>query len=183
MMTPAVGHEPGEILMTFRAALIPATIAGALAAACATEPQPTQELTRARAVVQQADKTNAQRYAAADLQRAHDELNDADRSNAERKYGEARRYAESAEVDADVATARASAGEAQRAAHEVRQSNETLREESERNAQGNTQGVPTTPRSEEVPSTTAPPDTAPPPGPPPRAPQANDASSPDSRPN
>lgn len=122
--------------MSPRYALIPAGAASALCAlvgACATQgPQPTQELTRARTVVEQADKAGAQRYAAADLQRAHDELSNAERSNGEKKYDEARRYAESAEADADVATARASAGEAQRAAHEVGQGNETLRQETDR---------------------------------------------------
>jgi hypothetical protein len=121
--------------MTLRRILIPATalICG-LAAACATQgPQPTEELTRARTVIEQADKAGAQRYAAADLQRAHDEMSNADRANGEKKYDDARRYAENAAADADVATARASAGEAQRASHEVMQGNETLRQESDRN--------------------------------------------------
>src|SRR5262249_3086114 len=101
---------------------------------CATQgPQPTEEMTRARTLVEQADRAGAQRYAAADLQRAHDQLSNADKANAERKYDEARRYAESAAADADVAQARAAAGEAQRAATEVGQSNETLRQESQRN--------------------------------------------------
>jgi hypothetical protein len=101
--------------------------------ACATEgPPPSEELTRARAVVEQADRGGAQRYAAADLQRAHDELSNAEKASAERKFDEARRYAESAEADADVATARTSEGDAQRAAREVAQANETLRQESGR---------------------------------------------------
>jgi Domain of unknown function (DUF4398) len=110
-----------------------AAAAGILAAGCATEPQPNEELTRAQALVEHADKTDAQRYAAADLQRAHDELSNAQKANGERHYDEARRYAESAEVDADVATARAAASSAQQAAREVVQSNETLRQESNRN--------------------------------------------------
>jgi hypothetical protein len=102
---------------------------------CATQGlQPTDEMTRARALIEQADKAGAQRYAAADLQRAHDELRNAERATGEKKYDDARRYAESAEADAAVATARASAGEAQRAAHEVTQGNETLRQESDRGA-------------------------------------------------
>ena len=106
-----------------------------LAGACATQgPQPSEEMTRARTLVDQADRSGAQRYAAADLQRAHDELSNADKANAEKKYTDARRYAEAAAVDADVATARAVAGDAQRAAHEVVQSNETLRQESSRGA-------------------------------------------------
>ena len=89
-------------------------------------------MTRAKALIEQADRVGAQRYAAADLQRAHDELSNAERATGEKKYDDARRYAESAAADADVATARASAGEAQRAAHEVMQGNETLRQESDR---------------------------------------------------
>ena len=103
-------------------------------AGCATQgSRPTEEMARAQTLIEQADKAGAQRYAAADLQRAHDQLNNADKANAERKYDEARRYAESAAADADVAQARAAAGEADRAAHEVSQSNRTLRQESERN--------------------------------------------------
>lgn len=122
--------------MSLRLVLIPtAAIVCGVAAGCATQgPQPTQELTRAKTVIEQADRAGTQRYAAADLQRAHDELSNAEKSNGEKKYDEARRYAESAEADADVATARASAGEAQRAAHEVMQGNETLRQESDRGA-------------------------------------------------
>jgi hypothetical protein len=89
-------------------------------------------MTRARTLIEQADRSGAQRYAAADLQRAHDELSNADKANAERKYDDARRYAETAAADADVAAARAGAGAAQQAAEEVAQSNETLRQESAR---------------------------------------------------
>jgi hypothetical protein len=102
---------------------------------CATQgPQPTDEVTRASTLIEQADRAGAQRYAAADLQRAHDELNNANKANAEKKYDDARRYAESAAADADVATARAAAGEAQHAAQEVVKSNDTLRQESARGA-------------------------------------------------
>ena len=115
-----------------------AVIACALAGGCATEgPPPSEEVTRARSVIEQADKAGVQRYAAADLQRAHDELSNAEKANGEGKYDDARRYAESAAADADVATARASDAEAQRAAHEVVQGNETLRQESARGAAAN----------------------------------------------
>lgn len=104
-----------------------------LAGGCATQgPQPTEEMTRARTLIEQADRSGAQRYAAADLQRAHDELSNADKANGEKKYDDARRYAQAAAADADVASARAAAGDAQRAAHEVTQGNETLRQESAR---------------------------------------------------
>jgi hypothetical protein len=102
---------------------------------CATQgPQPTDEMTRAKTLIEQADRAGAQRYAAADLQRAHDEFSNAECANGEKKYDDARRYAESAATDADVASARASAGEAQRAAHEIMPGNETLRQEAHRGA-------------------------------------------------
>jgi hypothetical protein len=120
-MSPRLGFIPAAALIC------------GFAAGCATQgPQPTEEMVRARTVIEQADRAGAQRYAAADLQRAHDELSNADKANAEKKYDDARRYAESAEADADVAVARSSAGEAERAAHEVTQSNETLRQEVDR---------------------------------------------------
>ncbi|HEY4340694.1 MAG TPA: DUF4398 domain-containing protein [Steroidobacteraceae bacterium] len=125
--------------MSLRTQLLSAALlACGLAAGCATEgPPPSEEVTRARTVIEQADKGGAQRSAAADLQRAHDELSNAEKANGEGKYDEARRYAQSAEADADVATARAADAEAQRAAHEVVQGNETLRRESARAADAN----------------------------------------------
>jgi Domain of unknown function (DUF4398) len=114
-------------------------LATACLVGCATQgPQPMEEMTRAKALIDQAERADAQRYAAADLQRAHDELSNADHAIGEHKYDEARRYAESAAADADVASARAAAGDAQRAAHEVTQGNETLRQETERQQSGTT---------------------------------------------
>jgi len=110
-----------------------ALLACGLGAGCATQgPVPTEQLTMARTLVEQADKANAQRYAPADLQRAHDELSSAEKAVNDRKYDDARRYAENAQVDADLASARASSGEAQRAAQEVNRSIDSLKQESER---------------------------------------------------
>jgi hypothetical protein len=131
---------------------------------CATQgPKPTEEMTRARAVIEQADKGNAQRYAAADLQKAHDELRDAERANDARRYDEAHQFAESAEVDADVATARGNAGEAQRAAHEIQKGTDTLQNESDRKTgdSGVAPNAVTAPlQSTPPPNTTATPDAA-----------------------
>ena len=110
-----------------------ALLACGLGAGCATQgPVPTEQLTMARTLVEQADKANAQRYAPADLQRAHDELSSAEKAVNDRKYDDTRRYAENAQVDADLASARASSGEAQRAAQEVNRSIDSLKQESER---------------------------------------------------
>jgi hypothetical protein len=53
-------------------------------------------MTRAKALIEQADRVGAQRYAAADLQRAHDELSNAERATGEKKYDDARRYVSTA---------------------------------------------------------------------------------------
>jgi Domain of unknown function (DUF4398) len=113
------------------------------AVGCATQgPQPTEELTKARTLIQQAEKAQAQRYAAPDLQRARDELSSAELANTKGDYDVARGYAESAAADADVANARASAGEALRAAHEAEQGNHALQRETERAAQGGAAAAP-----------------------------------------
>ena len=148
-----------------------------LVAGCATQgPKPTEELTKAHTVIEQAEKAQAQRYAAPDLQRARDELSSAEVANTKGDYDVARSYAESAAVDADVATARASAGEAMRAAHEAQQSNSVLQHESERAAHGGaTSEAPPVPRSDleaYPPASTAPPAPPPPEASPPE-PQAN----------
>jgi Domain of unknown function (DUF4398) len=102
---------------------------------CASEgPPPTEALTRAKTLVDEADKAQGQRYAAADLQRAHDELSEAENANQQKHYNAARTLAESASADADVAVARADAGDAQRAARDAQQSNATLEQESQRAA-------------------------------------------------
>ncbi len=155
--------------MTPRTLVLSAAVALAFGAlGCASQgPKPTEEMTRARTVIEQADKGNAQRYAAADLQRAHDELRDAEKATNDRKYDDARRHAEAAEADADVAAARGNAGEAQRAAHEVRKGNTTLQSEADRNSDtpAGTQASPgtgtdaspgSTPRLDQTPGTEAP---------------------------
>ena len=112
------------------------TLVGLGTAGCASEgPKPTDELTKAHVLVEQADKSGtAQRYAAADLQRAHDELSDADRLSAQKKYDEARAQAQRAEVDADLSLARGNSSEQQKAAKDIAQANDALRQEAERNS-------------------------------------------------
>jgi len=128
-----------EHIMSLRTFILSTTGAVMCVAAtgCASEgPKPTDELTKAHTVVEQADKGGtAQRYAAADLQRAHDELSDADRLNGQGKYREARRFAQRAEVDADVAVARGNSSEQQRAAEDVAKANNSLRQETNRTAE------------------------------------------------
>jgi hypothetical protein len=147
MLPVEVGGEPimssRRFLLITTGAFVCAAMAG-----CASESstRPTDELTKAHTVVEQADKGGtAQRYAAADLQRAHDELSDADRFNAQRKYTEARAYAQRAEVDADLAVARGNSAEQQKAAEDVMKSNRALEQESQRG--GNASDTGTSPPS------------------------------------
>ena len=125
--------------MSFRAFMSAATgtLVCLAAVGCASQgPKPTDELTKAHTVVEQADKGGtAQRYAAADLQRAHDELSDADRLSAEKKYDEARAYAQRAEADADLAVARGASGEQRKAADDVVKANDALRQETGRSTE------------------------------------------------
>jgi hypothetical protein len=106
----------------------------ALTAACASEgPRPLEQLTRARTLIDAADRGgSAQRYAPADLQRAHDELASANTADSAGKYNAARAYADAAAADANLAAARGGAGEAQHALTAVDQSNASLRSESAR---------------------------------------------------
>ncbi len=133
--------------MSPRMTLLPlAALACVCFAGCASEgPAPREEMARAQALIGQADKSNAQRYAAADLQRAHDELATAQRDYDARKFNEARAEAESAAVDADLASARATAAQEQQAANQVTQSNRSLRNEAERAADASTPAAPSPP--------------------------------------
>jgi hypothetical protein len=118
---------------------IPGAVLAMAGIGCASQGPPANaEITRANTLVQQADKANAQQYAAPDLQRAHDELTAAETANVAHKYDVARTYAESAAADADLAAARAAAGAATKAAHEVHRSNSTVREEADRAADADT---------------------------------------------
>lgn len=107
------------------AALLVASALGA----CASEPKPTAQLVRANTLVSQAEKDQAQRYAAADLQRARDELSSAKTAESDGKYDNARRLADRAAADADLASARAASGKAEQSADQVHRSLETLKQQ------------------------------------------------------
>ena len=100
---------------------------------CASGPKPSAELVRASTLVSEAEKNEAQRYAAADLQRARDELSQAQTADSDRKYDEARSLAEKAAADADLASARTASGRARQSADEVRHSLDTLRQQLQQN--------------------------------------------------
>jgi hypothetical protein len=164
--------------------MIAVAAACGLLAACASGPQPTEQLARAHTLVEQAEKSQAQRYAAADLQRARDELQLADAANSKRDYDAARMDAESAGVDADLASARASEGEARRAANEARQSNAVLEHE-EQNPNGSgvrQQDLEQYPPASQSPATASPGSAAPAQAPPAQPPPDPDQSAPPRQP-
>jgi len=98
---------------------------------CASQPRPTAQLVRARTLVSQAEKDEAQRYAAADLQRARDELSGAQTAAADHNYPSALRLADRASVDADLASARASSAKAEQSSEQVHRGLDTLRQQLE----------------------------------------------------
>lgn len=115
---------------TFSAA---ALLAASALGGCASEPKPTAQLVRASTLVSQAEKDEAQRYAAADLQRARDELSSAQTAESDGKYENARDLADKAAVDADLASARASSGKARQSAEQVHHSLDTLKQQLQQN--------------------------------------------------
>jgi tetratricopeptide (TPR) repeat protein len=88
---------------------------------------------RASTLVSEAEKDEAQRYAAADLQRARDELSNAQTAESAGKYESAMRLADRAAADADLASARAASGKAAESAGQVRHSLDTLKEQLQQN--------------------------------------------------
>lgn len=110
-----------------------AVLTAAVLTGCASGPKPTAELVRASTLVSEAEKSEAQHFAAADLQRARDELSTAQTAESAGKYDVALRDAQRAAADADLASARASSGKAQQSADQVRRSLDTLKEQIQQN--------------------------------------------------
>lgn len=125
--------------------MLAATLAAAaLATACASGgDRPTEELVRARTLVEQAESGGAQQYAAADLERARSKLLAAEDAAESGDQEEARRLAEQAMVDAEYAAAETARVKSERSAQELQQSIESLRGEAQRGtAPGTEPGAP-----------------------------------------
>jgi lipopolysaccharide export LptBFGC system permease protein LptF len=131
--------------MSARNAFLIAAAIGVLSAGCATTPRPTAEITRARTLIEQAEKAGAQQYAAVEIDQARNKLRLADAANNDGKNEEARARANEAAADAELAMARTNSGEAKKSADEVQESTETLRHEAERNEANAPQPQTTTP--------------------------------------
>ena len=116
--------------MSLRNGFITCALVALLSAGCGSEPKrPTEQLTRAQTLIEQAEKAGAQRYAAAELDTARNKLQSANKAADDGEQQQAIQLAEEAALDAELAAARASSGEAKKAAEEVGRSTEQLREE------------------------------------------------------
>ena len=106
-------------------------------ASCAGSPErPVVELTRAKTLVDQAEKSGAPRFAAAELERARNKVAAAESAASNGEQETARRLATEAALDAEYASALASAGEAKQAEEEIQKSVESLRDEAARRPDG-----------------------------------------------
>jgi hypothetical protein len=109
--------------------IIVLAVASALGA-CGSEPRQIAEVSRAHTLVEQAEQSGAQQFAAADLESARNKLRQADdkRTNDEL----AMRLAQEASIDAQVAAARTRAAKAEQALTQVNAGSESLRQEANR---------------------------------------------------
>ncbi len=120
--------------MSVRNGFLVTAALGLLCAGCATNAnRPTSEITRARTLIEQAEKSGAQQYAASDLDQARNKLRLANAAVEAGKNDEARARANEAASSAELAQARATSGEAKKAADEVQRSTDTLEREANRN--------------------------------------------------
>jgi hypothetical protein len=119
--------------MSAQLKFLAATAIGFIIVGCASAPPPpTQDMTRARTLIEQAEKAGAQRFAAVELESARDKLQQADAAQKDGKQDIANERAAEAVADAELANARTVSGTARNAADELRKGNDALRQETER---------------------------------------------------
>lgn len=104
-----------------------------LGACAGTEERPYQDLARAEAAIEQAEQSDARRYAPVQLDTARSKLAQASSAVAEDEMLVAQRRAEEATMAAELAAAKARTGKAQAAVQELEKSIAVLREEIARN--------------------------------------------------
>ena len=129
--------------MSVRNGFFVAAAIGLFCVGCASQAnRPVAEISRARTLIEQAEKSGAQQYAAADLDNARNKLRLANAAVEDGKNDEARARANEAAADAELAQARATSGVAQKAADEVDRSTQTLQRESDRGQSQSTATLP-----------------------------------------
>ncbi len=130
LQAPHRRSTPGPVLLPLRWGLI---LCMAVLTACAsTGTPPVAELSRARALISQAESAGALRSAPVELMAARDKLGRAEAAVREERYALARQLAEAAEADALLAERKTRAEKAQSAVAELERGNATLRQEIER---------------------------------------------------
>jgi hypothetical protein len=143
-------------MMAYRTSLTAMLMVGALCAGCAghrtkeagytreqartgaerSEDGPAAEISRARTLIEQAEKSGGQQYAASQLQSARaklqlaDNVRDTHKGSKKERGVTARQQAEEAAADAELAVALAARGQAEKAADEVAAGTSALRRES-----------------------------------------------------
>lgn len=126
--------------MRARNGLLTAALCAAMASGCASRGErPTEQLTQARTLIEQAARGGAAQLAPAELERARSKLLAAENLANDKKNEDAQWLAEEAVVDAEYAVARLSTAKAERAAQAVQQGLDTLREETTREPGGERQ--------------------------------------------
>lgn len=101
------------------------------AAGCASSPRPVADLTQAHTLIQQAEQSDAQQFASADLEAARSKIREADAA-ANSKPDVSIRLAQESTVDAELALARTRAAKANQALADVNAGTATLRNETQR---------------------------------------------------
>ena len=118
--------------MSVRNGFLILAAAGVLAAGCATNPGATAEITRARTLIETAEKGDAQQYAAVELDSARNKLREADDAAKHGDEDSAKARANEAAAAAELASARAQSARAQKDAEQVQKGNDTLQREAAR---------------------------------------------------
>jgi hypothetical protein len=105
------------------------------AAGCVSAPKPVPDIAGARALISQAEQSDAQQFASSDLESARSKLRQADQYSHDNKPVLATQLAQESSTDAEVALARTRAIKAETALSDVNTGTRTLRNESARQAE------------------------------------------------
>ena len=112
--------------------------AASLATGCAGTPEPTKQLVAARQALTAAEQAQAVEHAADLMTESRTKLGLAEAAAKDDEMEQAGRLADEARVDAELAIAQATAIKAEAVNDEMRQGNETLRDEMQRQNAGGT---------------------------------------------
>ena len=105
-----------------------------LAAGCASNPGPIEQMATSREAVKAANSADSNEFAPLQLKSAMEKMDGAELAMKNRNYELARQLAEQAQVDAQLATTTAHSAKAQKAAKALLEDSRVLRQEIERNA-------------------------------------------------